>query len=63
VIVGLFNYSGSATTTDTVNLASAGLSGSGTATNLWTGKSIGTVGGTYKVTLGPGAVELLRIVP
>ena len=63
VIVGLFNYSGPATTTDTVNLASAGLSGSGTATNLWTGKSIGTVGGTYKVTLGPGAVELLRIVP
>ncbi|MBV9447600.1 MAG: glycoside hydrolase family 27 protein [Streptosporangiaceae bacterium] len=63
VIVGLFNYSGSAATTDTVNLASAGLSGSGTATNLWTGTSIGTVSGTYKVTLGPGAVELLKIVP
>jgi alpha-galactosidase len=63
VIVGLFNYSGSATTTDTVSLASAGLSGSGTATNLWTGASLGTVSGTYKVTLGPGAVRLLRIVP
>jgi Alpha galactosidase A/Alpha galactosidase C-terminal beta sandwich domain len=63
VIVGLFNYSGSATTTDTVNLASAGLSGSGTATNLWTGRSIGAVHGTYRVKLGAGAVELLRIVP
>jgi alpha-galactosidase len=63
VIVGLFNYSGSATTTDTVSLSSAGLSGSGTATNLWTGASLGTVSGTYKVTLGAGAVQLLRIVP
>jgi len=63
VILGLFNYSGSASTTDTVSLASAGLNGSGTATNLWTGASLGTVSGTYSVTLGPGAVQLLRIVP
>jgi len=63
VIVGLFNYSGTASTTDTVNLASAGLGGSGTATDLWTGASLGTVSGSYSVTLGPGAVRLLRIVP
>jgi alpha-galactosidase len=63
VILGLFNYSGTGSTTDTVSLASAGLSGSGTATNLWTGKSLGTVHGSYSVTLGPGAVQLLKIVP
>jgi alpha-galactosidase len=63
VILGLFNYSGSASTTDTVSLSSAGLSGSGTATNLWTGAPAGTVSGTYSVTLGPGAVQLLKIVP
>jgi alpha-galactosidase len=55
--------SGSASTTDTVSLASAGLTGSGTATNLWTGASAGTVSGTYSVTLGAGAVQLLKIVP
>jgi len=63
IILGLFNISGSAETTDTVNLARAGLHGSGTATNLWTGASGGTVSGTYSVTLGAGAVQLLRIVP
>jgi alpha-galactosidase len=63
VILGLFNYSGSDSTTDSVSLSSAGLSGSGTATDLWTGASVGTVSGTYSVTLGPGAVQLLRIVP
>jgi alpha-galactosidase len=63
IILGLFNYSGSASTTDTVSLSSAGLYGSGTATNLWTGASAGTVSGSYSVTLGAGAVQLLKIVP
>jgi alpha-galactosidase len=63
VILGLFNYSGTASTTDTVSLASAGLSGSGTAINLWTGAVTGTVSGSYSVTLGPGAVQLLKIIP
>ena len=63
VILGLFNYNGTASQTDAVNLASAGLSGSGTATNLWTGAPVGAVSGTYSVTLGAGAVQLLRIVP
>jgi alpha galactosidase A-like protein/alpha galactosidase C-like protein len=63
IILGLFNYSDSASTTDTVSLPSAGLNGSGTATNLWTGASVGTVSGSYSVTLGAGAVQLLKIVP
>ncbi len=63
IILGLFNFSGTASQTDTVNLVSAGLSGTGTATNLWTGASAGTVSGSYSVTLGAGAVQLLRIVP
>ncbi|HUN32403.1 MAG TPA: carbohydrate-binding protein [Trebonia sp.] len=63
VILGLFNYSGSASQTVTVSLAAAGISGSATATNLWTGASAGTLSGTYSVTLGPGAVQLLKLVP
>jgi alpha-galactosidase len=63
VILGLFNDSGATSTTDTVDLASAGLGGSGMATNLWTGAPLGTVSGSYRVTLGPGAVQLLRITP
>jgi alpha-galactosidase len=63
VILGLFNYSGSASQTVTVSLAAAGIRGSATATNLWTGAAAGTLSGTYSVTLGPGAVQLLKLVP
>jgi alpha-galactosidase len=63
VILGLFNYSGSASQTVTVSLAAAGVLGSATATNLWTGASAGTLSGTYSVTLGAGAVQLLKLVP
>ncbi|HEV2371693.1 MAG TPA: hypothetical protein VGS19_05930 [Streptosporangiaceae bacterium] len=63
VIIGLFNYSGTSSTTDTVNLASAGISGSASATDLWTGASLGTISGTYSVNLGPGAVRLTKAVP
>ncbi|MFC1420656.1 alpha-galactosidase D [Streptacidiphilus cavernicola] len=63
VILGLFNYSGTASTTVTVPLASAGISGSAAATDLWTGGSLGTVSGAYSVTLAPGAVRLIRAVP
>jgi hypothetical protein len=63
VILGLFNYSGSASQTVTVSLAAAGIHGSATATNLWTGASAGTLSGTYSVTLGAGAVQLLKLVP
>ena len=63
VILGLFNYSGSASQTVTVSLAAAGITGSATATNLWTGASAGTLSGTYSVTLGAGASQLLKLVP
>jgi hypothetical protein len=63
VILGLFNYNGSGSQTVTVSLAAAGIRGSVTATNLWTGASAGTLSGTYSVTLGPGAVQLLKLVP
>ena len=63
VIIGLFNYSGSASTTVSVNLAAAGLTGSATATDLWSGASLGTISGTYSTTLGAGAVKLIKAVP
>jgi len=63
VILGLFNESGSASQTVSVSLASAGISGSATATDLWADDSVGTVSGTYSVTLGAGAVQLLKLVP
>ena len=63
VILGLFNYSGSAGQTVTVSLAAAGITGSATATNLWTGSSLGTLSGTYSVTLAAGASQILKLVP
>ncbi|MBR7830531.1 alpha-galactosidase [Actinospica sp. MGRD01-02] len=63
VILGLFNYSGSGSQTVTVSLAAAGITGSATATNLWTGASAGTLSGTYSVTLAAGASQILRLKP
>jgi alpha-galactosidase len=63
VILGLFNYSGSGSQTVTVSLAAAGITGSATATNLWTGASAGTLSGTYSVTLAAGASQILKLVP
>ena len=63
VILGLFNYSGTAGTTVSVPLSEAGIGGSATATNLWTGASAGTLSGTYSTTLAAGAVQLLKLVP
>ena len=64
VIIGLFDYSGSSSQTVGVSLSAAGVSGGkGTATDLWSGASLGTVSGTYHVTLGAGAVKLIRVHP
>jgi len=63
VILGLFNSSGTASQTVTVALAAAGIRGRATATNLWTGTAAGTLSGSYRVTLGAGAVRLLKLVP
>ncbi len=63
VILGLFNFNGSGSQTVTVSLAAAGITGSASATNLWTGASAGTLSGTYSVTLAAGASQILRLVP
>src|SRR5256714_7913847 len=63
VIIGLFNYSDTASQTDTVDLSSAGITGSATATDVWSGAALGTISGTYSVTLNPGAVQLIRATP
>jgi Alpha galactosidase A/Alpha galactosidase C-terminal beta sandwich domain/Carbohydrate binding module (family 35) len=63
VILGLFNFNGSGSQTVTVSLAAAGITGSATATNLWTGASAGTLSGTYSVTLAAGASQILKLVP
>ena len=63
VIVGLFNYSGSADQTDTLTLSDAGMKGSYNCTDLWGGQNPGTLSGEYQVSLGPGAVMLLRCAP
>ncbi|NUR29731.1 MAG: glycoside hydrolase family 27 protein [Catenulispora sp.] len=63
VVIGLFNYSGTSSTTVSVSLSAAGISGSATATDLWSGASLGTLSGTYSVSLGAGAVKLIKAVP
>jgi alpha-galactosidase len=59
-VIALYNTSATATTTVSVPLSAVGISGAVTATDLWTGASTGTISGTYTVTLGPGAVKLIR---
>lgn len=63
VVIGLFNYSDTGSTTVSVALSAAGISGSATATDLWSGASLGTISGTYSVSVGAGAVKLIRAVP
>jgi alpha-galactosidase len=63
VVMGLFNDSDTGSTTVSVALSAAGISGSATATDLWSGSSLGTISGTYSVTLGAGAVKLIKAVP
>jgi alpha-galactosidase len=59
-VIALYNTSATATATVSVPLTAAGITGSVTATDLWTGGSTGSISGTYSVTLGPGAVKLIR---
>ncbi|HTJ66652.1 MAG TPA: glycoside hydrolase family 27 protein [Actinospica sp.] len=60
-VIALFNTSASATTTVSVKLSAAGISGTVSGTDLWTGKATGNLSGTYSVKLGPGAVKLIRV--
>jgi alpha-galactosidase len=63
VVIGLFNYSDTGSTTVSVALSAAGISGSATATDLWSGASLGTISGTYSVSVPAGAVKLIKAVP
>ena len=60
-VIALFNTSASATATVSVKLSAAGIGGNASGTDLWTGKATGTLSGTYSVTLGAGAVKLIRV--
>ncbi|HEV3360365.1 MAG TPA: glycoside hydrolase family 27 protein [Pseudonocardiaceae bacterium] len=63
VVIALFNTSTTASATVSVSLTSAGIgSGKATVTDLWAGKSGGTVSGTYSATLRPGETRLIRAV-
>jgi len=60
---GVFNTDTSAPRTFRVPLARLGIGGAARATDLWTGRSLGTVSGSYTVTIAPGGVSLLSVRP
>jgi hypothetical protein len=61
--IGVFNTDISARRTFRVRLAQLGLTHAVTATDLWTGRSLGTVSGSYTVTIAPGGVSLISAAP
>ena len=61
-IVALFNTNTSQATVS-VNWSTVGFSGSGAVTDLWSGKSGGTVATKYSATLRPYESRLIRVVP
>jgi alpha-galactosidase len=60
---GLFNIDTSAPRTFRVPLAQLGIGGAVRVTDLWTGRSMGVVRGSYATTVAPGGVSLLSAVP
>jgi alpha-galactosidase len=61
--VAVFNTDSGASHAFRVSLPALGLTGSATATNLWTGASLGTVSGTFTTTVAAGGVTLIHAVP
>lgn len=63
--IGVFNTDPAATQTFQVPLAPLGLPGPIRATDLWTGRSLGVITGSYTITVAPGAVSLIsaRLLP
>jgi alpha-galactosidase len=61
--VAVFNTNTSSSQTFGVSLPALGLTGSATATDLWTGASLGTVSGTFTTTVAAGGVTLIHAVP
>jgi Alpha galactosidase C-terminal beta sandwich domain len=63
--VGIFNTDTAAPRTFAVGLAGLGLSYAVRAADLWTGRALGVVRGSYVVTVPPGGVSLIaaRLIP
>ncbi len=61
-VVALFNTNTSQATVS-VNWSTVGFSGSGAVTDLWSGKSGGTVANSYSASLRPYESRLIRVVP
>ncbi|MER5772158.1 carbohydrate-binding protein [Streptomyces sp. NPDC001985] len=62
-IIALFNTGTSGNQTVSVTWAQAGLSGPAAITDLWSGRSGGTVSDSYSATLRPGETRLIRAAP
>lgn len=61
--IGVFNTGTSARRTFQVSLAQLGLSHEVRVTDLWTGRSLGIVSGSYTATIAPGGVSLISARP
>ncbi|WP_279580612.1 alpha-galactosidase [Fodinicola feengrottensis] len=59
-VVALFNTGTSGNATVSVKWSQVGFSGSADVTDLWSGGHVGTVAGSYAVTLRPGETRLIR---
>ncbi len=60
---GVFNTGTSAPRTFRIPLAQLGIGGAVTITDLWTGRSLGVVNGSYTATVAPGGVSLISASP
>jgi large exoprotein involved in heme utilization and adhesion len=60
---GVFNTGTTARRTFRVSLAQLGIGGAVRASDLWTGRSLGIVRGSYAVTVAPGGVSLISARP
>jgi len=61
--IGVFNTDTSARRTFRVWLAQLGLGSAIRVTDLWTGRSLGVVTGSYSTTIAPGGVSLISARP
>jgi alpha-galactosidase len=57
--VGVFNTSTSGARRFTVRLGRLGIGGAVRVTDLWSGRSLGVVRGSYTITVAPGGVSLI----
>ncbi|GLF98314.1 CBM35 domain-containing protein [Streptomyces yaizuensis] len=62
-VIALFNTGTSGNQTVSVSWSQAGISGPAEITDLWSGRTTGTVDGSYSAVLRPGETRLIRAVP